>query len=125
MLLPVEPAGEEAAGADAATGVGVGGAGAAAGAAAAAAEGDAAEPLTRVPQSEQNCAPGESGTPQLVQNAAMALLLGNPAQTSQDLVGGTTIFFSWRNTSFDTLPLSLPSRVALAPTEMVLMSMAF
>lgn len=122
-LLPVEPAGEEVAGADAATGAGTKGTGDAAGAAAA--EGDAAEPLTRVLQPEQNGAPGESGTPQLVQNAAMVLLLENPAQTSQDLVGGTTIFFSWRNTSFDTLPLSLPSRVALAPTEMVLISMAF
>ena len=84
MLLPVEPAGEEVAGANAATGVGVGGAGAAAAAAAgpgaaAAGEGDAAELLTRVPQPEQNCAPAESGTPQLVQNAAMVLLLGNLA----------------------------------------------
>lgn len=73
-LLPVAAAGEGVAGVDAATG-----AGAAAGAAAAAGEGDAAGPLTRVPQPEQNCAPGESGTPQLVQNAAMVLLLGSLA----------------------------------------------
>ncbi|HTM41030.1 MAG TPA: hypothetical protein VL177_08970 [Terriglobales bacterium] len=71
-LLPVVPAGEAVAGADAATG-------AVTGAAAAAADGDAAEWLTCVPQPEQNCAPGESGTPQLMQNAAMVLLLGNPA----------------------------------------------
>jgi len=73
-LLPVVPAGEAVAGADAATGAAAGAA-----AAAAAAEGGAAELLTRLPQLEQNCAPGESGTPQLMQNAAMVLLLGNPA----------------------------------------------